>query len=359
LEHHADVNAKETSLGQTALMWAAAEGHTEVAQALITRGADVHARSKTGFTPFLMSARSAGHDTANLLLEAGADVNEAAPDGTTALTVATIRGNTALATFLLDKGADANAGPGFTPLHWAVGEWEGGVDAVANGRRDENSDWRVFLGLQGPTKLELVKALLAHGANPNARAQRNPGYQREMVKRAIRGEALAGATPFFIAARVADLDVMRLLVASGADPSLETDRHVTPMMVAAGVGSGTGSSPVPENKALEAVKVCWELGNDVNIANVEGETALHGAAYRGPQGTDSLIQFLVDKGAKVNAKNAQGWTPLTIAEGLYFNATNTLSESGAALLRKLGAEPSPKDLNRSIGSSILNGALNR
>jgi hypothetical protein len=228
---------------------------------------------------------------------------------------------------------------------------------VSNGRRDENSEWRVFEGLQGPAKLELVKALLAHGANPNARAKRNPGYQRGGSRMA--GGTLAGATPFFIAARVADVDVMRLLMASGADPSLQTDRHVTPLMVAAGVGSGTGSSAVPQKRALEAVKLCWELGNDINVANVEGETALHGAAYRGPQGTDLLIHFLVEKGAKINAKNAQGWTPLTLVEGLYFNATTTLSDSGAALLRKLGAEPSPANLNRAIGSSILNGALNR
>ena len=173
------------------------------------------------------------------------------------------------------------------------------------------------------------------------------------------GGTLAGATPFFLAAKAADLDVMRLLVASGADPSLETGRHVTPLMVAAGVGSGTGSSPVPQSKALEAVKLCLELGNDVNVANVEGETALHGAAYRGPQGTEMIIQLLVDHGANINAKNKQGWTPLTIVEGLYFNATTTLSESGSALLRKLGAEPSPPNLNRAIGSSILNGALNR
>ena len=353
LEHRADVNARESSLGQTALMWAAAEGHAEVVQTLIAHGADIHARSKAGFTPFVLSARSADQDAARVLLDAGADVNEAAPDGTTALVVATIRSNTALAKFLLEKGADANAGPGFAPLHWVAGEWR---DALNNSRRDENSEWRVFEGLHGPAKLELAKALLAHGANPNARAKRNPGYQGGS---SMRGGTLAGSTPFFIAATVADLDVMRLLVASGADPSLATNRRATPLMAAAGVGSGISGSPVPQGRALEAVKLCLELGNDINAANVESETALHGAAYRGPQGTDLLLQFLVDNGAKINAKNVQGWTPLTIVEGLYTNASNTLSPSGVAVLRKLGAEPSPKDLDRNLGSSVLNGGLNR
>ena len=81
--------------------------------------------------------------------------------GATALVIATIRGNVDLAKMLLDKGADPNAGPGFTPLHWAAGEWGGGVDTVSNGRRDENSEWKRFEGLEGPAKLELVNALLA------------------------------------------------------------------------------------------------------------------------------------------------------------------------------------------------------
>ena len=171
------------------------------------------------------------------------------------------------------------------------------------------------------------------------------------------GDTYAGATPLVIAAMDADLDVMRLLAAHGADASLETERKMTPLMAAAGVGGGRSSNPVPQSRAVEAIKLCLELGNHVNAANVDGNTALHGAAFRGTQGTELVIQVLVDNGANINVRNQWGWTPLTIVEGLYFSATNTLDPNGVALLRKLGAEPSPPDLNRVVGSR--NGRVNR
>ena len=350
LEHGAAVSAKERSHGQTALMWAAAEGHAEAARALIEHGADVHARSTAGYTPLLLSARNRSLDAARVLLDAGADVNEAAPDGTTALVVATIRNRTTLASFLLEQGADPNAGPGFTPLHWAAGEWNGQVTGRM-GLRDEDSEWSITGGLRGEAKLDFVKVLLTHGANPNARAESNPRVVRPRPGgTSRRGGTPAGATPFWIAAKAGDVDAMRLLLVSGADPSL-ANRSVTPLMAAAGVGAGTGSSPVPQSRALEAVKLCLELGNDINAVNENGDTALHGAAYRGPQGTDLLIQFLVDNGASMNVKNGLGWTPLTIVEGLYFTATNTYSASGAELLRTLGADPSPSNIDRQVGTT--------
>jgi len=363
LEQGAVVEAKETSHGQTALMWAAAEGHAEAAQALIMRGADVHARSTAGYTPLVLSARSGDLGTAKVLLQSGADVNEAAPDGTTALVVATIRGHTALVKFLLEQHANANAGPGFTPLHWAAGEWNLEL-AGRMGLKDEGSEWGILEGLQGQAKLELVKLLLAHGASPNARAEVNPRYESGPrmgggsnargsgnAGGSMGGPSMAGATPFWIAAKAGNVEVMQLLVDSGADPSLATNRKTTPLMAAAGVGGGTGNTPVLESKALEAVRLCLELGNDINAANVDGATALHGAAFRGPQGEDALIQFLVDKGAKVNVRDKRGWTPLAIVEGLYFAATNTYSPSAVELLRKLGAEPTPPGLDRNVGTT--------
>jgi ankyrin repeat protein len=359
LEHGASVNAKESSYGQTALMWAVAEGHAEVAQALIKHAADVHARSATGYTPFLLSARNAGLETPRLLLGAGADVNEAAPDGTTALVVATIRGHLALAKFLLEQGADVNAGPGFAPLHWAAGDYVGGVNGRM-GLGDEDSDWTVFEGLKGQAKRDFIELLLASGANPNARAAVSP--RAESAGRSVINtppESQFGGTPFWLAAKAANVETMRLLLAHGADPSLTTNRKATPLMAAAGVGSGAGSNPVPESRALEAVKLCLELGNNIDVANVDGETALHGAAYRTPQPADNLIRFLVETGAKMNVKNTRGWTPLIIVEGLYFNGSYTFSPSAAELLRKLGADPTPEgSVERQVPTMNV-GVLNR
>ena len=351
LEHGATVDAKESVSGQTALMWAAAEGHAATTQVLIAQGADVQARSTAGYTALLLSARNADLDTPRVLLDAGADVNEAAPDGMTALVVATIRSRTALGEFLLEQGADPSAGPGFTPLHRASGKWNALQDGGLTGRmgvKDEDSAWSILEGLGGEAQLEFVKVLLAHGADPNARAEARPGYRGG----GSRGGAGWGATPFWIAAKSANVELMRLLLASGADPSVATERGVTPLMAAAGVAGGTGSNSVLQERALEAVQLCLELGNDVNVVDANGETALHGAAYRGAQGTDLLIQFLVDHGAKMNVRNKHGWTPLTIVEGLYFTATNTYSPSGAELLRQLGAEPSPADIDRQLGTSV-------
>ena len=118
------------------------------------------------------------------------------------------------------------------------------------------------------------------------------------------------------------------------------------MMAAAGAGV-RGYHPVNERDALEAVKLCVELGNDVNAVGALGETALHATAYRGLSGSDTIIQWLVQNGAKVNVKNLYGWTPLTIAEGIYYGGSDTRSDKMAETFRKLGAEPSAPDIARS------------
>ena len=148
-----------------------------------------------------------------------------------------------------------------------------------------------------------------------------------------------------------DVDVMRVLIVSGADPLLTMNANTTPLMVAAGITRVAALDvPLPpESSALEAVKLCLELGGDVNALNAVGETALHGAAYRG---ADTIVQFLVDKGAKVNAKNKRRWTPLTIAEGIFPGGSVHRFPSTIEVLRKLGADPSPPDVDRSFLSPI-------
>jgi ankyrin repeat protein len=323
------VDTKEPARGQTALMWAVSEQHPPVVQLLLDRGADASARSNTGFTPILFAAREGDRESARLLLAAGVDVNDKGPDGASALLVATVRGHAAFALFLLDNGADPNTdAAGYTPLHWAAGSWETsltGSSGISEG---------TLGGLQAADKLLLVKALLGHGADPNAPVVKNPprfGFNLFRLR-------LAGATPFLLAALAGDATLMRVLVDAGADPTLMTKDRTSPLMAASGIGFVPGESRAAESSAVAAVKLALDLGGDVNASNDSGETALHGAAYRG---ADAIVQVLADHGAAVNARTVRGDTPLLIAEGKGVRQTGGLGSnvyaSTAKLLRSLGA----------------------
>src|ERR1700758_110438 len=341
LAHGANVNAKETARGQTALMWAVAEKHPEVARVLIDHGADVHLHSTSGFTPLLFAAQQGDLDAARMLLEAGANVNEAAPEDGSTLIVATQSGHEALALFLLEKGADPNAADayGITALHYSLLK---GLARVSGVRPISGADY-----VYRPNMPELVKALLAHGANPNARVAKFPPMPNTRQFKAI-DLTPVGATPFLLAAASYDPVIMRLLVAAGADPSLTDQAKNTPLIMAAGFAEGiTHAVQRPEQDdrdALEAVRVAVELGADVNATNDIGDTAMHGAAY---VGANDIVQFLVEKGAKVDAENIYGQTAWTIAAevmtpGLAKDKDlrpRKSHQSTADLLVKLGAKP--------------------
>jgi len=358
LVHGADVNAKEPLLGQTALMWAAAQGHSEVVQLLVEGGADVRAKSNPGslrqpsivhtggFTPLLFAARSGDIKSSRILLAAGANVNETAADGMTPLLMATIRGHLEYAEFLLDQKANPDiATAGLTPLHRAAGEWNSLVTQRIGIATEDNNEWGVLGGMRGQVKLDFIKLLLARGANPNARTTKNPprygsgGGPRFGDSRT----PLIGGTPFIFAAMAGDVPAMRLLLAAGANPKAATDDETTALILAAGFGYNPDGGRVTEANALEAVKLLVELGVDVNATNDMDSTALHGAASRG---ANSIIQFLVDKGADLEAKNARGWTAMTYAEGIFQNNTIVPFPSTEALLSKMGAKPSPPGLVR-------------
>jgi ankyrin repeat protein len=338
LSRRANVNATEAK-GQTALMWAVARKHPGVVKALIGGGADVNARSRVvellqpmravtytkdvhfpkatgGFTPLMFAARVDDRESARILLEAGANINDTpAADGIgdgSALVVATASGHEELALFLLEKGADPNAtdGYGITPLHWSM--IEGMKSLVGGGSAPTDRFW------YHPSMPALARALLTHGADPNARIARDfPPYDNLLFGHTLGNNlpqiSLVGATPFLLASASGDVGTMRVLVEGRADPKLVTVDSTTPLMVAAGVGTERGDrGEAAEKSALEALKLALMLGGDVNATNREGRTALHAAVFLGSK---EMIRFLVEKGANLEAKDMYGQTPLKIALG--------------------------------------------
>jgi ankyrin repeat protein len=335
LERGADLEAGERAQSQTALMWALSERQRGAVRLLLEWGANPGARSKSGFTPLLFAARSGDIENATRLLDAGASINEAATDGVTPLLVATVRGSVPMIRFLLDRGADANAaGTGYTPLHWAAGSWETELSGPRGVRIERDEEWEGVRGL-GASRLEVIEALLAHGAKPNAVVEKplpRVGFS------VFRISSLVGATPYWIAAMSGEADAMRVLAAAGADPRLTTKDGTTPLMAASGVGRVLAETRVTLDQSVRAARVALDGGSDVNAANTAGETALHGAAHIR---CDGLVQLLADHGARLDVKNRRGETPLAIAERSVAAGSAPVFErtSTGDLLRKLGAVP--------------------
>ncbi|MBI2187188.1 MAG: ankyrin repeat domain-containing protein [Acidobacteria bacterium] len=378
----ANVNAKERAHGQTALMWAVAQRHPAVVEALLAAGADVQARTNVwtevvkttlevmnpayvtdvqqgGYTPLLFAARVGDLASAKLLVASGADVNDIAPYGTSALVVAAHSGHGEVAQFLLEKGADPNSIlAGYNALHAALLH------------KDE----------------KLVAALLAKGANPNTPLLKSTPTRRESVDFYF-SPGMVGASPLWLAARFRSPEIMAMLLERGADPQFvhhptyfvgrnygdsRTLLHEGPTtVVMAGAGLGGESpifsveryqriaegapvdsqrrDPIPaaemEAITLEAIRIAAERGVDVTVANADGTTALHAAAVRG---YDSVVTYLVGKGAKLDVKNKKGQTPLAAA------TTGTLAMASPPS-RFLPILPGPKkstiELLRSLGAT--------
>ena len=309
LDHGADVNAKEALRGTTALMWAAEEGHADAVRSLLERGAGIGAQSKQdktvaygtagpgakipenlqsgGLTSLIFAVRQASFDTVKVLVESRADVNQTSADGSTPLLVAVLNGRYDIARYLIEKGANVRLAnqKGWTPLYLAV-------------KHRSNETGTVPVPPNVDQALDFIRLALDLGAEVNTRL----AYETEVhVASHVFWLKEEGATPFFRAAYGGDAEVMKLLLAHGADPAIATKDHTTPLMALAGVGFTQGLShhrSHPED--MEGLKLLLDLGADVNAANDQGMTPLMGAAQRG---ANEEIRVLVDHGAKLDARD--------------------------------------------------------
>ncbi|HLH41614.1 MAG TPA: ankyrin repeat domain-containing protein [Bryobacteraceae bacterium] len=355
LDQGAQVDARETWHGETALMWAVAEGHAEMARELIAHGADVNAHSTVnhwerqttseprekwlplgGLTPLLFAARQGCLDCAKLLAEKGADINAADPTGISPTLMAIINGHYDVAALLLDKGADPNLADetGRTALYSAVDFHTMPQD---NRPAPKVTDNRM-------SAMDLVKLLVEKGANVNAQLKKQQPY-RAKLDRGDDTMLTTGTTPMLRAAKAGDVEVIRFLLAHGADPKLATRNGINPVMAAAGLGTkeeDTTGRRKTEAEAIESIQLLLDAGVDVNAADSRGQTALHGAAEKG---YDQVVKFLAEHGGKLDAKDRQGKTPLDAALGLaagggggFDGSRKDVHESTATLIRQLLAK---------------------
>ena len=343
----AKVDATDKYRGETALMWAVSENHADVAKLLVAAGADVNIRStlydfnfrkvatggtqavysRGGLTALLLAARQGATESAAVLLDAGADINAPEKDyGFTPLLEAIFNDHYDFAAFLVDRKASLKEGALYLAVEMRNLDYQG------NRPRKAVTDKLDELGF--------INYLLSHGAD------RNGVMTVRIPPRAAQNAAVVphGNTPFMRAARSADVETMKLLIAHGADPNKAADDRNTPLIVA-GAGMGArfqGGEDKPEVEFVECMKILVAAGADVNAVNDRGDTAMHGAAARG---ADLIIQFLADHGARFNIKNKQERTPLDVAMGVggVANTGGISHPSTVALIQRLSTGPSAKN----------------
>jgi uncharacterized protein len=329
LSHGANVNAVEKWKDQTALIWAAAASQPAMVKVLVDAKADVNAHSKInnwerqvtaearaiarptgGLTPLLYAARQGCLECTKILAEAGADLDLGDPDNVSALLTATLNGRWDVAKYLINKGANVDKWDwwGQSPLYAAVD-----LNTIPHGGRPDRPS------LDDTSSLEVIELLLNKGANPNLQLKLLPPYRSLGADRGVDGMLTIGTTPLLRAAKAMDASVIDLLLKHGANPKLTNTRGMLPIVAAAGVGSvdadtrGWYTTEDVQRRAIASLDLLLKAGGDVNAADPQrGTTLLHGAAF---WGWNDVVQYLVDKGAKLDAKDSRGFTPIDSALG--------------------------------------------
>jgi ankyrin repeat protein len=348
LKHGATVDTRDTTYDQTALMLAARAGHADTVRLLLAHGADPNASTVIGDTPKFIAPNSVpGFGFGVGIIRGGVPKDrgrrEPTPGGMTPLHYAARHDHVEVAQLLLDAGAAINAkeANGIWPLLMAISNNNMPLAHMLLERPEgsllDDQDWygrspiweavnvrnlyvhnNNFVNyVDREPVLEFIRALLAKGVDVNVRTKETPPFRHHLlnITGSLEWVDFTGQTPFLTAALAGDVTVMKLLLEHGADPHIATFEGTTPLVAAAGVNWVVSQTwtEAPE-QLLEAVKLCHELGMDVNHANSMGLTALHGAANRG---SDAIIRFLVAKGADLTATDNENRTPLDWAKGVF------------------------------------------
>jgi len=329
LSRGANVNAVEKWREQTALMWAAAESQPAMVKLLVAAGADVNARSKVnnwerqvtaearaiarpsgGLTPLLYAARQGCLECTKVLVESGADVDLGDPDNVSPLLLATINGRFDVAAYLISKGANVNKWDwwGQSPLYAAVD-----MNTLPHGGRPDRPS------LDETTSLQLIQILLEKGANPNLQLKLLPPFRSLGADRGVDSMLTIGTTPLLRAAKAMDAPAIDLLLKHGAKIDLPNTRGMTPIVAAAGVGSvdadtrGWYTTEDVQQRSIASIDLLLKAGGDINATEPQrGQTLLHGAAF---WGWNEVVKYLVERGAKLDAKDNRGFTPIDSALG--------------------------------------------
>src|SRR5947208_3363330 len=349
IDRGANVNGADEFKGYTPLMFAATENQAEVAKLLIEHGANVNARSRRfefgslkeaaggalmeraegGLTPLQYAAREGNIETGQVLLAAGADVNAAEPQHNfTPMLIAVYNVKYDFVSVLMEHDANVNDGSLYLAIELR------NMDTYSNRPNPPETDRTL-------TATDIIKKLLARGANPNQVFDKKPPQIQTQGTVVVPPDA----TAFYRAVKAADLTVMRMLLDKGANAGLAIKNGGTPLMLAAGGGPARAQEEEVVDKtgradAVEVIKMILDAGADINAVNDQENTALHLAASKG---NDAVVQYLASRGAKLDVKNKAGKTPLDLAmapgpTGRYLEIDGISQTSTAALIRKLMAK---------------------